>query len=198
MIYLIEDLEEDNIRLMIQSLTHTNIYYNKLKRFIGIERYIENIVSNYIDIDDSIVRGLRCVVTNADRAVKYNATGMFVYRKPSHYSKNKQDISKDSVWSVLDSLEQAGLIDIYIGYMKLDSNDEYLESVRSFIIFKQEFIHLFNKNGFENVKYGDGDIVDIIDRAKTKELKQRIKKETRRVNGVANIKKDLILYYRSV
>ena len=92
MIYLIEDLEEDNIRLMIQSLTHTNIYYNKLKRFIGIERHIENIVSNYIDIDDSIVRGLRCVVTNADRAVKYNATGMFVYRKPSHYSKNKQDI----------------------------------------------------------------------------------------------------------
>lgn len=194
LIYLIKDLEEDNVRLMIQSLTHTNIYYNKLKRFIGIERYIENIVSNYIDIDDSIVRGLRCVVTNADRAVKYNATGLFVYRKPSHYSKNKQDISKDSVWSVLDSLEQAGLIDIYIGYMKLDSNDEHLESVRSFIIFKQEFIHLFNKNGFENVKYGDGDIVDIIDRAKTKELKQRIKKETRRVNGVANIKKDLMQF----
>ncbi len=192
--YLIEELDEDNIRLMVQFLTHTNIYYNKLKRFIGIENYISNIVSNYIDIDDKVEKGIKCLITNSDRAVKYNATGLFVYRKPSHYSKNKQEISKDGLWSVIDSLEQAGLLDVYIGYMKLDNNDDYVESVRSFITFKPEFSQLFNKNGFENVKYGDGDVIDIIDRQKTKELKQRVKKETRRMTGVSDIKRDLMQF----
>lgn len=192
--YLIKDLDEDNLKLTIQFLTHTNIYYNKLKRFMGIEDYIENIISNYIDINDKIKKSIKCLVTNTDRAVKYNATGLFVYRRRNEYSNNQQDISPEALWSVIDALENAGLVDVYIGYMKHDSNDDYLESVRSFIIFKQEFSQLFNKTGFENVKYGDGDIVDIIDRAKTKELKQRIKKETRRVTGVANIKKDLMQF----
>lgn len=192
--YLIDDLDIDNIKLMVQTLTHTNIYYNNLKRFTGVENYIKDIVQEYIDINDSLIRGIKCLITNADRAVKYNATGLFVYRKPQHYSNSKQKISKDSLWKTIDVMEEIGLLDVYVGYMKIDGNDDYMESIRSFIVFKDEFKALFNKNGFEHVKYGDGDIVDIIDRTKTKELKQRVKKETRRMTGISAIKKDLVQF----
>lgn len=194
MVYLLDNLDTDYIRLLIQSLTHTNIYYNKLKRFVSIENSIESILKEFIIINDKERKGLKCLVTNIDRAVKYDATGLFVYRKKDVYYHNPQKISVGGLWNVIDAMENAGLVDVYIGYMKLDGNNEYVDAVRSFITFKPELTALFSKEGRLSVKYGDNDIVDIIDRSKTKDSGKRVIKETRRVAGVAEIKKNLIQF----
>lgn len=158
-------------RIDIQThITHFNIHYNEVKKYKFIIAALESVIGL------GYRKELLCLITNTSRAINYRAIGMSVPRDFLPYKDNPQKISHKRMICVLDLLEKAGYLDIYVGGI---TDWKTMSGIGSIAILKQPMLTFFN--GI--------DVSDALDEFSVVEVKNRETGEVKSNKGVRGIGK---------
>lgn len=138
-------------------------YYNKSKVYDIVVKHLATEFGNRYD------KEIRCIVTNAARAIKMNATGLVLTRSRDDYTGNPQGISYRRMYSLIEEMKDKGYLSVNLGGVRI-SYGEVEGGYTSITRFSNKFISLFNGVSLSGIKTEVGDVVEVRDR-ETKEYK---------------------------
>lgn len=184
MIYKLEDMDESEVMLLSLTNVSPSLYYHESKWF----QSVADMLLGYVPQKERKlphVKAVKWFVTQSSRAVKAKCAGFYVHLHHSYYKNSPLGVGFKPVMNVLSEMEQAGYIDIYIGYAEF-SKDTVAST-------QQSFVHLTDKgkmlwDGVERKhipRIRLEDVVEIRDRS-TKLLKQ-----TQGIKGVKEVREQV-------
>lgn len=139
-------LLEDHVIIGLRlSVINYNLFYNKTK---ALEPVVTSLVKGLNITKENDTKIIRSVVTNVARTLRLGGRGLSIPRDNNFYSgkHNKQNLSRRSMFRILDSLEEQGYVTNYVGYVKIDyGTGELVASERSFTILTEKFMCLFDR-----------------------------------------------------
>lgn len=162
--------------------THFNLNYNKTRAY-------EAIVSTLAVIYGwKMEKEIRCIVTNAIRAVSSGALCLKIPRKKSTYTGNPQKISYERMIQLLDSMEQDGYVNLFIGgVLSWDETGQPSELETSITEMTDKLTSLLNSIDISRITCKD-EIQEI-------EIKSRGTKKimnTQGVRGVSDMRQNVL------
>lgn len=156
--------------------THFNLHYNRSKKYTYVYDALHLSVGHGYD------KELWCLITNTARAIKYGAVGFALPLHSSHYKSNSQKISNRKMRRLVDSLEEMGYLELYVGGV-VDWKE--MDAVSSKCIFTDLYMKLW-----QGVDVSDEqDVVEVVE---IKDREAGHLKATKGVRGVAEIRKQML------
>jgi len=139
------------------------LYYNKSKVYEVVVKHLTT------EFGDRYDKEIRCIVTNAARALKMNATGILLSRSRDDYTGNTQGISYRRMYSLIEEMKDKGYLSVNLGGVRI-CYGVVEEGYTSITRFSNKFISLFTGVSLNSIKTEVGDVVEVRDR-ETKEYK---------------------------
>ena len=184
MIYKLEDIDESEVMLLNLTNVSPSLYYHESKWFQPVTNML---LSHVPQTERKLphIKAIKWFVTQSSRAIKAKCAGFYVSLHHSYYKNSPLGVGFKPVMNVLSEMEQAGYIDIYVGYAEF-SKDTVAST-------QQSFVHLTDKGkmlwGCVERKHIPRirleDVVEIRDRS-TKLLKQ-----TQGIKGVKEVREQV-------
>lgn len=145
----IKDVKEEQMMWKSVMSTHFNLNYNKTRAY---ESIVKTLAQSH---GWKMEKEIRCIVTNAVRAVNSGALCLKIPRKKSTYTGNPQKISYERMMNLLDSMEKDGYVNLFIGGVMswVDGQPDELET--SITEMTEKFINLLKGIDISRVKCKD-------------------------------------------
>ena len=184
MIYRLEDMDESEVMTLNLTNVSPSLYYHESKWFKPV---VDKLLAYVPEKERKAphIKAVKWFVTQSSRAVKAGCAGFYVFLHHSQYKNSPLGVGHKPVMNILSTMEQAGYIDIYIGFADF-SKEVVAHKQQSFVHLTEKGRQLWESVESRNIpKLKLEDVVEIRDR-ETKSLQT-----TQGIKGVKEVREQV-------
>ena len=179
------EMTEEEREIQYLSTVWGYLTYHKSKVYIPIVKKLVKEFGNKYD------KEIRCLVTNAGRAIRMKATGFVLTRDRNDYIGNGQGISYRRMYSLIEVMKEKEYLSVNLGGVKIKWG-EIEAGYTSITRMRDKMLSLFDGVSLKSISTEVGDLLEVRDR-ETKEYKS-----TKGFRGVKEMKELIKRYNRKI
>lgn len=185
MIYRLEDMDESEVIALSLTNVSPSLYYHESKYFKPVMETLKEFMPER-QRKVPHLKALKWFVTQCSRVVKTKSSGFCVGLDRRYYENSPLGLKFKPVSELLYTLEEAGYIDIYIGYGKM-SQGKIVDKRQSFVQLTDKCKRLWGSVDEKRIPtMVNTEVIELKDRA-TGELKS-----TQGVKGIKELKEKVV------